>query len=1091
VSGNSGTTPRCLLKYVNMTSPVTLAYIYPRYGWFTRNSIVSSVLTPTFGNRPARTDTGCAAGVCTYAAESQNYAIWYSYYRKRMQMMKTATGRAFINFISNPSATPPKPDTLRVGFITINPFYNNSSSSSDQGSVQTSKYLKISNFNAAQASSWYNKLYAIIPDPSTPLRLALSRAGWIFAGKLGVNGTLTEGIPAADDPMQASCQRNFNILTTDGFWNQGTGIDLAGNTILNQDSTDNQVIAPYTDVMVSRSTGTYDGGLLSGTTAGASPGGRGTLADIALYYYKTDLRGPGAGPSTSPNTTPANGDVATNNVPAKPGNKDFVTHQHMNTYTLGLADGLMRYQADYETSATGDLANIKSGAVGACYWAPGATCNWPSPQENAQTALDDLWHAAVNGRGTFYLALNANALSQGLSSTLNNLNAVIAAAAASATSSPNITPSDNQIFSTTYQTNTWSGRVFAQTIDPITGNVNPAIQWRAEDQIVLVTGSASDTRRIFTVNPLNNTLMNFTWANIQANTATNIERTWFQNKCNTPSAGNAFTAPMTQCSSLSGSQTSNANDGAQVIGFLRGQFGNESGPGCLSCIFRDRQELDPVTNATVQTVLGDTIDAKPIFVKLPTFQYADLVTPSYGSFKASMASRPGRLYVGANDGYLHAFNSNTGDEAWGYAPRFLLQGMYRLADTAYSASHRYYVDGSPETGDVFDTTALAWKTIIIGGAGGGGRGYYALDITDADNPILLWEFCNDSTLCAKSDADLGFSYGNPVIGKRAFDGRWVVVLTSGLNNGSPDSGGGFFYVLDAITGAQLNKIPTLISGTNVGSTGSPSGLMKISGYYDNALADATFRYVYGGDNLGNIWRLDMSVNPPTLLHIATLKDAAARAQPITTRMALTHIGASRIINVGTGRYLGSADLSDPGAASGIAWQQSIYAIKDKDSDYGSNIRVGSNFVTQTLINATPTTRTTTTLPVDWTVKDGWLVDLNPGNTTPGERVNVDPELILGTLLVAANIPTTSAACTVGGESFLYQFDFKTGQYVNTAANGVAGTLQGGITVGMAVIQLPSGAIKDIVTTADTSKTSNTVNVSSTSAYLRRFSYRER
>ena len=138
-----------------------------------------------------------------------------------------------------------------------------------------------------------------------------------------------------------------------------------------------------------------------------------------------------------------------------------------------------------------------------------------------------------------------------------------------------------------------------------------------------------------------------------------------------------------------------------------------------------------------------------------------------------------------------------------------------------------------------------------------------------------------------------------------------------------------------------------------------------------------------------------------------------------------------------------------------------------------------------------TTRTTSTLPVDWNLNDGWLIDLNPGNSTPGERVNVDPELILGTLLIAANIPTTSAACTVGGESFLYQFDFKTGQYVNTSANGVAGTLLGGITVGMAVIQLPSGAIKDIVTTADTNKTAPLVNVSSTNAYLRRFSYRER
>jgi type IV pilus assembly protein PilY1 len=208
-------------------------------------------------------------------------------------------------------------------------------------------------------------------------------------------------------------------------------------------------------------------------------------------------------------------------------------------------------------------------------------------------------------------------------------------------------------------------------------------------------------------------------------------------------------------------------------------------------------------------------------------------------------------------------------------------------------------------------------------------------------------------------------------------------------------------------------------------------------------------------------------------------------------MSLTHIGSNRVIYVGTGRYLGATDLTDPGAGSGIAWQQSIYALKDKGTDYGANIRIGSNFVTQSLINASTTTRTTSTLPVDWNANDGWLIDLNPGNSTPGERVNVDPELIIGTLVIASNIPTTSAACTVGGESFLYQFDFKTGQYVVNSLNNVAGQLLGGITVGMAIVQLPSGVIKDILTTADTTKTSQGVNVGAASAYLRRFSYRER
>ena len=1063
ISGSSGSpaTARCQAKYTN-TSGLPL-YQFARYGRFNRESIISSTLTPNFGNRPARTD--CAAvPVCSYAEEMENFSRWYTYYRTRMQMMKTAAGRAFQTFVSNPSATPPRPDTLRVGFITIN--------------SPTSNYLRITNFNATQAASWYNVLYNTNPGGGTPLREALSRAGWIFAGKM--NTGLTSGIPAADDPMQASCQRNFSILTTDGFWNGNAGQTLSGATIGNLDST---LSAAGTDRLVSREGGVYDGG--------SSLGATGTLADVAQYYFQTDLRGTGAGPLTSPSTTPAGGDVSTNDVPAQAGNKDFLTTQHMVTFTLGLADGLMRYDPNYETASSGDFFNIAGATSNACFWAPGLVCNWPVPAADNPSALDDLWHAAVNGRGTFYQALNANALAQSLSNTLGNLNAQTAAAAASATSSPNITQTDNQIFSTTYQTNTWSGKVFAQTIDPVTGNVNPAIQWQADDRILSQTGPSSDTRRILMLNPLTNGLMDFTWANIQANTVAGTEKNFFQNKCSSP----APNAAMTQCGSLTTVTKAIADSGANMIGFLRGQSANESGPGCLICAYRDRQELDPVTNAVTQTVFGDTINAKPAFVRAAIFDYADAVTPTYASFQTSMASRAPRLYVGANDGYLHSFNANTGDEVWAYAPRFLLPGLYQLADTAYSANHRFYVDGSPETGDVFDVSAGAWKTILVGGAGAGGRGFYALNVTSETNPLPLWEFCADSTLCTRNDPDLGLSYGNPVIGKRASDGKWVVVLSSGLNNNvNSGTGGGFFFVLDAITGSVLNKIPTQLSGANVGTLGTPSGLMKIAGYYDNALEDATFTYVYGGDQLGNIWRMDMTVSPPTVLHIAALKDAAARAQPITTRMALTHIGANRVLYQGTGRYLGASDLSDPGAASGIAFQQSIYAIKDKvinaATDYG-NIRTGGNLVVQTLTNASSTTRTTSTLPVDWNTKDGWMIDLNPGNTSPGERINVDPELIIGTLVIASNIPTTSAACTVGGNSFLYQFDFKTGQYVLTSLNNVAGQLLGGLTVGMAIVQLPSGTIKDIVTTADTRKVSPPVNIGAATAYIKRFSYRER
>src|SRR5262249_7030770 len=152
----------------------------------------------------------------------------------------------------------------------------------------------------------------------------------------------------------------------------------------------------------------------------------------------------------------------------------------------------------------------------------------------------------------------------------------------------------------------------------------------------------------------------------------------------------------------------------------------------------------------------------------------------------------------------------------------------------------------------------------------------------------------------------------PVVGKRKSDGKWVVVVASGLNNVSSGSGIGYFYVLDALTGAVLEKV-----STSTGSIATPSGLMKISAFYDSALTDATFQYIYGGDQLGNVWRLDVGATTgSTVTLMTTLKDSAGRAQPITTRPALTHISTFRILYIGTGRYLGTPDLADPGAASG-------------------------------------------------------------------------------------------------------------------------------------------------------------------------------
>jgi type IV pilus assembly protein PilY1 len=435
--------------------------------------------------------------------------------------------------------------------------------------------------------------------------------------------------------------------------------------------------------------------------------------------------------------------------------------------------------------------------------------------------------------------------------------------------------------------------------------------------------------------------------------------------------------------------------------------------------------------------------------------------------------------------------------------------LWKLAEMSYAAKHVYYVDGSPQSMDIYDVYSGNWRTILVGGLNSGGRGYFALDITNPVAPVALWEFCNDSTLCPINDADLGLSYGNPVITKRASDGRWVVLLTSGYNNVSPGSGQGFLYVLDAMTGQILNKVGTGAGGSCATTTPAcapytgPSGLSKISAWADNYAVDNTAKWVYGGDLFGNIWKFDLTQTTPTVMLLGRALDPSGRPQPITTTPVLGQIqNLYQVIIVGTGRYFGQSDLTDAATQTppGIsAWQQSVYAFKDTNTNLG-NLRA-SGLVNQPLVNlAGGTTRTTAGTctatacgsAVDWSgATAGWYFDLNPGGTSPGERVNVDPQLALGTLLIIGNVPGSSA-CSVGGDAWLYQIDFKTGATVVSSPNKViAQKMTGALAVGQTSYQLPGGALRNVVIRSDGSTpTPNATSTAPNSSGSRRASWRE-
>ncbi|WP_338848085.1 PilC/PilY family type IV pilus protein [Massilia sp. W12] len=992
------------------------------YGSFVRTDIVPAVNSYPFPGTAAKaaTRTDCAGATCTYNEEMTNFANWWTYYHTRMQMMKSSTSIAF-----NPIDS-----RYRVGYLTI----NNSSGSSD--------FINLNTFNSSQRSSWYAKMVAARPSGSTPLRKALTNAGRLYAGAL--NGGSLNGVTVVD-PMQYSCQQNFTILSTDGYWNESDpgGYQIDGVTAI----------------------GDQDGDLQRPQLDGDRTAN--TLSDVAAYYYKTDLRTSNCTGSPVPPASSGN-DVCANNVPIS--GLDAAAHQHMTTFTVGLgANGQMQYTAGYASATSGDYFNIKNGnsaspAAGICTWQTGGICNWPKPTNNGQTTIDDLWHAAVNGYGTYFSASNPSLLTSGISSALAGVSARTGSSSAATTSNPNISTGDNFLFSSTFTSVNWDGEMVRNQIDINTGQPSSAADWSAQSLL-----DANTSRTIYTYAPgQTNNLKIFNWSNLSA-----TEKTYFT----TPAISglSQFCASGSTCLSA-GDQTSAA--GNALVEYLRGDRSNEGPATDVSKFFRARNH-----------VLGDIVNSEAVYTKTPQFNYND---SGYSSFKSSASTRQGMVYVGANDGMLHAFNAETGVEAWAYVPNLVMANMYKLADKNYATQHIYTVDGTIVQADVY--AAGSWRTIIIGGLNAGGRGYYALDVTDPLNPKALWEFTSDTGKGGgySSDANLGYSFGKATVGKLK-DGTWVALISSGYNNVSPGDGKGYVYVLDAYTGSIKSKI-----STNTGSSGTPSGLGQIATWVEDSDLDNTIVRAYSGDLLGNVWRIDIDDNVEPAGNeaqkLATVSGPTGVTQPITAKPEIALVGNYPVVYVGTGRYLGASDLADTNV-------QSVYAIKDlltASADWG-NPRSGSKFVQQTITSGTcpsgvpssicslgQSVRNATSNPVDFTTMAGWYLDL----PDRGERINTDPQLISGTLVLTTNVPNASA-CTIGGYSYVYFLDYKTGGPVNSSTGGVVGKNLGNtIATRPVVAKLPNNTIIAIIQMSDGTRTVAAPPIQSPSGKVKRVTWRE-
>jgi type IV pilus assembly protein PilY1 len=171
--------------------------------------------------------------------------------------------------------------------------------------------------------------------------------------------------------------------------------------------------------------------------------------------------------------------------------------------------------------------------------------------------------------------------------------------------------------------------------------------------------------------------------------------------------------------------------------------------------------------------------------------------------------------------------------------------------------------------------------------------------------------------------------------------------------------------------------------------------------------DPTSEYVYGANLLGGVFRFDLTSSPVGVFKLGDLTDSGGRRQPVTTRPELSTIEGYRVLFIGTGRYLGTSDLKDPVTLippSPEAWQQTLYAFKDKDLNYG-NIR-SANLIQQTLSILDSTTRSTSQNSVNWTTANGWY-GIQSRQPIAGSGEPRSPT-VPGTLLVVTNVPSDDA-----------------------------------------------------------------------------------
>ena len=570
----------------------------------------------------------------------------------------------------------------------------------------------------------------------------------------------------------------------------------------------------------------------------------------------------------------------------------------------------------------------------------------------------DFWRGALNSRGLFLLAMD---IDQAVNTLTARLDAILARATSASSLASSISTTQaiagTHVYKAAFVATDASGSLSAHRLDD-SGKPAKTPDWEA-------TIPASG-RRLMTWNGSAGAA--FDYANFSA-----------AQKAAFDAAAGTF-------------------DKAEVMAWLKGDRSKE-GKG-----LRRRASL-----------LGDIVNADPVFVGdefYPLLARLRGEGASYREYVSSKKDRVKMVYVGANDGMLHGFvagagaggdvcgAASLGQEVLAYVPGAVVGRLPYLAKPDYT--HRFYVDGPLYAGDAYLDLGdgAKWRTILLGGLGNGGRAVFALDVTNPcafDANKVLWEFSS------ANDADLGYTHARPLMAKLN-NGQWAAVVANGYNSAN---GHAVLFLLDLKTGAVIRKIDA-----DAGAGGLDNGLMSPTLY--DANGDGIIDHVYAGDNLGRLWKFDLSSSNPAEWKVAYAGQPlfTTGGEPIQAAPQLGDPPAGTngvMVYFGSGRLVTSADVTDMAG-------RAFYAVLDSGVANLSRADLRAQTVTSTEVVAGRTLRKSTHAPIDYATHKGWYIALSAG-----ERVISPAQFVAGRILFTSASPTADP-CGAGGESWLYELD---------------------------------------------------------------------